>query len=1085
MVSELRFQVRRVSAFVFVLICMLSFVSVVVNAAESGQANGPKAARYRVFSLRHISAETGKQYLADVGTGTATALPGTETLLVTASQEDLVKASAVLRLVDSEERYVVKQVMRVSEPGDVPSFGALAEAAGDISIGTFFDPPGDAGAKAIVDVHNETLFVIAPSEQVARITSAIEALQKARSAAKEGQMSELLESVEPNRAVERASEKAAEAQVDELFNSLLGSLAEAERKATEQSMRGEDVEEVRGAPEASGREEPAGPADVQRQAPGAAEMTVAEPNATDAQAEAVELEPEEGADESAGGIVKRSYEPEPVLNGDEALTLDLPEKLGIIDLLDLVGKHLNLNYMYDDKQLAGKEVALRVQGPVKVSELYPLLESVMKFRGFVMTRRGDLVTVVPAEEALRVDPALLGDEHGLVEAGDVVVTRIFNLKHVDTASAQTLLSEMKLGANIRPIAATGTLIVTDYAHRMGRIEDVLEMIDKPGEPKEFRFRQLKYTMAATLAPKVKSLVEQLGEISITIAKGAAQPPSRTAARRTPARRTPTPARQPTPAAKPSKPTVYLDADERTNRILMIGLESELDIVEELVDALDVEQQDLRSLRLYEIQNVDAEEVRSKLQELGMIGAARTTTGRGRAQTGRITQPRAGQAQAPAARSAAAVSTTAGTAEPLAEEPQVVVIEATNSLLVNATSEQHMQIAVIIGYVDAETLEQAIPYVIYPLENQKPEDLAEILNKLIEETIRDPEGKVERVVSRQEEDIVIVPDESTFSLIVYASRKNQEWISNLIKTLDKRRPQVLIDVSLVEITRDDKFQYDLNIIANAKDLVTGNIGVLGVLPIATSSSELEGGWNVGGAQNIKGFYAEDRIQALLTAMASKGYGRVLARPKILVNDNEEGVINTTEKTYVGEKTTSYPSGGTTGGVGFNPIEVLTYKPYEAKIELTITPNISEGDLLRLEINMIREDFEKQAQGPPDYRTSNVTTTVTVPDGSTIILGGLTKLKQTKAGSKVPLLGDIPLVGGLFRTIDNSDKASKLYIFVKANILRPDETVGLAQLEKISTESKVAFEAEERRFQSKEGWPGIEPEPIDPVHVLEAE
>ena len=80
-------------------------------------------------------------------------------------------------------------------------------------------------------------------------------------------------------------------------------------------------------------------------------------------------------------------------------------------------------------------------------------------------------------------------------------------------------------------------------------------------------------------------------------------------------------------------------------------------------------------------------------------------------------------------------------------------------------------------------------------------------------------KLIQKVTKKDEDIVIVPDENTFSLIVYASRKNQEWVRKLIKTLDKRRPQVLIDVSLVEITREDLFDYDLNLIANANRMHT--------------------------------------------------------------------------------------------------------------------------------------------------------------------------------------------------------------------------------------------------------------------------
>ena len=65
--------------------------------------------------------------------------------------------------------------------------------------------------------------------------------------------------------------------------------------------------------------------------------------------------------------------------------------------------------------------------------------------------------------------------------------------------------------------------------------------------------------------------------------------------------------------------------------------------------------------------------------------------------------------------------------------------------------------------------------------------------------------------------MIVPDQNTFSLIVYASRKNQEWVSKLIKTLDKRRPQVLIDATLVEIRKNDEFNYDLEMVAGLPDL----------------------------------------------------------------------------------------------------------------------------------------------------------------------------------------------------------------------------------------------------------------------------
>jgi general secretion pathway protein D len=144
-------------------------------------------------------------------------------------------------------------------------------------------------------------------------------------------------------------------------------------------------------------------------------------------------------------------------------------------------------------------------------------------------------------------------------------------------------------------------------------------------------------------------------------------------------------------------------------------------------------------------------------------------------------------------------------------------------------------------------------------------------------------------------------------------------------------------------------------------------------------------------------------------------------------------------------------------------------------------------LRLEVEMVREDFGESAVGaPPNYTTSNIKTTVTVPDGSTIILGGLTKLNQLKGGNKVPLLGDIPIAGALFRSVDTSDDERKLYVFVKANILRPDQTAGgLAQLREISQRNKAAFESSEAAFQSYRTFPGLKPKVMEPLHVLETD
>ena len=172
---------------------------------------------------------------------------------------------------------------------------------------------------------------------------------------------------------------------------------------------------------------------------------------------------------------------------------------------------------------------------------------------------------------------------------------------------------------------------------------------------------------------------------------------------------------------------------------------------------------------------------------------------------------------------------------MAEQPQIAVLESTNSLLVNATPRQHAAIALVIAHVDREPETTSTPYVVYPLENQDPEELAAVLDELVNATIQaetqktaartttgttgttpgdgENDGADSRIQTsarptgmggqRSENEVTIVPDKASYSLIVYGNKKNQQWISQLIKVLDDYRPQVLLDVTLVEISKDNE------------------------------------------------------------------------------------------------------------------------------------------------------------------------------------------------------------------------------------------------------------------------------------------
>jgi general secretion pathway protein D len=308
---------------------------------------------------------------------------------------------------------------------------------------------------------------------------------------------------------------------------------------------------------------------------------------------------------------------------------------------------------------------------------------------------------------------------------------------------------------------------------------------------------------------------------------------------------------------------------------------------------------------------------------------------------------------------------------------------------------------------------------------------------------------------------------------------------------------------VNISRDDAFQYSVDLVGKTYSGTeidgespvnpSWSIGDNPPVPVGDFSlSRLADASTVGGS--FVGFFNSEMIQGLLQAMQTDGYGRVMSQPKLLVNDNQEGTITTINTTAVAQVSsqTQIPDTGT-------PVTTqdVQFTDYEEGVTLTIKPHISKGEMLRLEILLNRTDFtlkpdvtigtEKDAASfpsPPDRLSTDVTTVATIPDGTTIILGGLETVDQTKNQTKVPILGDLPLIGTLFRNVDNSDGVNKLYVFVKANIIRPgDQVEGIEDIRRVSGQYREEFEEMEEKFQGLQDFPGITPPPMDPVRVLE--
>ena len=200
-----------------------------------------------------------------------------------------------------------------------------------------------------------------------------------------------------------------------------------------------------------------------------------------------------------------------------------------------------------------------------------------------------------------------------------------------------------------------------------------------------------------------------------------------------------------------------------------------------------------------------------------------------------------------------------------------------------------------------------------------------------------------------------------------------------------------------------------------------------------------------------FFDDELTYATLEMMQEEGGARVVSKPRILVNHNESGTIDS--KRQEPTTKTTVPAGSDTPIIDFAGYE-------DAGTTLTIKPLVSAGEdnFLQLEIKLDVNNFEGESSGnvPPPKVSNSVDTVVALPDGKAIVLGGLTTRVESTTVNKIPILGDIPLLGSAFRNVVKGSNEVVLYVFVRANIVR-----NRAEFEALSAEHEKRLREIEQR------------------------
>lgn len=382
------------------------------------------------------------------------------------------------------------------------------------------------------------------------------------------------------------------------------------------------------------------------------------------------------------------------------------------------------------------------------------------------------------------------------------------------------------------------------------------------------------------------------------------------------------------------------------------------------------------------------------------------------------------------------------------ETNIAAYPQDNSLLVTADPEIMDRILDLVAQLDTKVDEPQSNFHVYTLQYLSAADLKDSITDFLtrsedeaERASRNASGGSNNRSSVTEQKIIVEIHEETNSLLVTATRSKWAELKTLLDRLDQRQPQVLIETALIEVSND--FSKDIGIeYANVetptgdtqKGFVFTSVGITAADTIG--DQRLPSPTAAGLTFGI--FDGEDLgIPFIINAAQTSNDANVLSVPSILVANNRAGTVTS-------EDEIPYQTSNATQGAVSTNAEFAT-----AGISLHITPSISAQKYLRLYINLEVSSFRGEAQAglPPPKATRTIETSVNLPDGATMWLGGIIRDDTTESESGIPYLSDIPLIGGIFGSTSKTNLQTTLFFFCTPRILED-----FGELDDISREGK---------------------------------
>jgi type II secretory pathway component GspD/PulD (secretin) len=485
-----------------------------------------------------------------------------------------------------------------------------------------------------------------------------------------------------------------------------------------------------------------------------------------------------------------------------------------------------------------------------------------------------------------------------------------------------------------------------------------------------------------------------------------------------------------------KEAVLITPDSRMNSLIVSGPIDYMGLIEQIIDRLDQGSPQEAKIKVFSLRNADAQNMARLLMQLFRMTAATAGTGPAAQRSIEYTlmRPNSEGSEEPVA------SATVGTAEQNALT--VTVDLRTNSLLVGGTDHYVGLVQQIIENLDATEANERITQVIR-LKNSQAQDVATAVTTFLDQERRrvtqvlgaGAEDTAQRMLERE---VAVVAEPLSNTLLISANPRYFKEIKTVIDQLDMPQSQVMIQVVLAEVTLDGS--YDLGV----EWSYTGKKGdyTYGVGTDFNVANQLT---TLGGFSSA---VSGGDFHFLLRALKEDGRLEVLSRPQIVTADNKPASIN------VGQRVPLITDSRIDQQNNINN----SFRYEDVGINLTVTPKISPDGFVKIDLTTTNSalssssiEINKNATVPIiNQRRAN--TTVTVQSGQTVIIGGLIESTDDRRVKKVPVLGNIPALGALFRSSTSTRNRKELLILLTPQVLvNPIDPVLPRPIEEVTREN----------------------------------